>query len=207
MRMSHLPSCLKGPLFSPLLPECEYQFYLKGDRIPCLSAFEFHRGCNYTHGLDHQNSHRDIPALPFCKVTLKAQKPAPDAYPKKLKTLGDHLRKKRLDLKLLQKEVAQKLGVDEATICNWENNRSSSSLCYIPKIVEFLGYVPDCIKANTLGKRITTLRKLLGITQKELAHRLGVDPGTLACWERDKSNPHKRLLTKLNVLLGKYLRA
>ena len=77
-------------------------------------------------------------ALPFCQITLQAQKPPSPAYPKELKTLGDHLRKRRLDLKLLQKEVAQKLGVNQDTICNWENNRTSPTLRFIPKIVEFL---------------------------------------------------------------------
>jgi hypothetical protein len=46
--------------------------------------------------------------LPFCKIVLKAKKPASALYPKKLNTLGDHLRRKRLDLKLFQKEVARK---------------------------------------------------------------------------------------------------
>ena len=142
-----------------------------------------------------------IPALPFCKVTLKAQKPLPSSYPKKLKTLGDHLRKKRLDLKLLQRDVAKRIGVEEATIWNWENNWSSPSLYYIPKIIKFLGYVPDCIKAKTFGEKIVISRQLLGITQKELAHHLGIDPSTLGRWERGESKPSKELLKKLNTLL------
>ena len=38
-----------------------------------------------------------IPALPFCHVRLSGPKPLPKAYPKHLKTLGDHIRKRRLD--------------------------------------------------------------------------------------------------------------
>jgi len=53
-----------------------------------------------------------IPALPFCRVALKAERPVLPFYPKSLKTLGDHFKKKRLDLKLLQKDVAKKIGVD-----------------------------------------------------------------------------------------------
>jgi DNA-binding XRE family transcriptional regulator len=87
-------------------------------------------------------NHRDRVALPFCHITLKAQKPLPSAYPQTLKTLGDHLRKRRLDLKLLQKEVAQRLGVGESSVYNWENNLTKPALRYIPKIVKFLGYVP-----------------------------------------------------------------
>jgi len=95
----------------------------------------------------------DIPALPFCKVTLKGQKPVSAAYPKTLKTLGDHLRKRRLDLKLLQKELAQKLDISETSIYNWENNRASPSLYLIPKIMKFLGYIPDDISPRPREKR------------------------------------------------------
>lgn len=111
--------------------------------------------------------------------------------------MGDHLRKRRLDLKLQQKEVAKKLGVSETTIYNWENNLASPSLCFIPKIIEFLSYLPDHIPDNapvvkTLGEKIATSRRLCGLTQKEVAHRLGIDPTTLGRWEKDESLPSKK---------------
>jgi transcriptional regulator with XRE-family HTH domain len=34
----------------------------------------------------------------------------------------------------------------------------------------------------------------MGLTQKELAKRLGVDPGTLAGWERSEPEPAGRFL-------------
>jgi transcriptional regulator with XRE-family HTH domain len=140
--------------------------------------------------------------LPFCHISLKGQRPLPQAYPRELKTLGDHLRNRRLDLKLLQKEVAQKVGVDEATIYNWENNRSSSELHYIPKVIEFLGYVPFEEQPKTLGERIVYFRRLHGITQGKLAQQLGVDPTTLARWERNESKPLKRYLEKLGLFFN-----
>ena len=158
--------------------------------------------CSYIPVEDHQSSHKDIPALPFCKVTLKAQKPASVAYPKTLKTLGDHMRKKRLDLKLFQKELAQKIGVDENSLCNWEKNRASPSLYFIPKIIQFLGYVPDFLQANTPGEKIVISRRVLGLTQKELAHRLGIDPTTLGRWERGKSQPPKKHLVRIDTLFA-----
>ena len=79
-----------------------------------------------------------IPALPFCHLTLKAKKPVSRAYPQSLNTISDHLIKKRLDLNLLQQDVAAKLGVDGATIYNWESNRSSPRLSFVRKIIEFL---------------------------------------------------------------------
>jgi DNA-binding XRE family transcriptional regulator len=76
--------------------------------------------------------------LPFCHVTLKASKPKPAAYPAVLNTYGDRLRKKRIDLGLLQKEIAVKIGVSATTIYNWENNRVSPAKWFISRIIKFL---------------------------------------------------------------------
>ena len=40
------------------------------------------------------------------------------------------------------------------TICNWEINRTSPQLRFIPKIITFLGYVPYDTQSGTFGKRI-----------------------------------------------------
>ena len=53
--------------------------------------------------------------MPFCHIQLTARKPPSPAYPRELKTLGDHLRKRRLDLGLLQPDVALELRVNEMT--------------------------------------------------------------------------------------------
>ena len=87
--------------------------------------------------------HNNRVALPFCHVQLIAWKPLPPAYPRELKTLGDHLRKRRLDLGLLQKQVADRLEVNAMTICNWETNRTSPQLRFVPRILSFLGYNPN----------------------------------------------------------------
>src|SRR5712691_8111311 len=56
---------------------------------------------------DRRSSRTGIPALPFCHVRLQAQKPLAAAYPRELWTLGDRVRKRRLDLGLRQKDVAR----------------------------------------------------------------------------------------------------
>jgi transcriptional regulator with XRE-family HTH domain len=48
-----------------------------------------------------------------------------------------------------------------------------------------------------LGEKIVNSRRLSGITQKELAKRLGVDPTTLARWERNESRPQKKFSARL----------
>jgi len=61
-------------------------------------------------------------------------------YPKKLKILGDHIRARRLDLGLLQKDVAGIIGVTTDTITNWEKGRNQPMHRRYLKINKFLGY-------------------------------------------------------------------
>jgi transcriptional regulator with XRE-family HTH domain len=129
--------------------------------------------------------------LPFCEVTLKATKPVALPYPDTLNTLGDHIRKRRLDLGLYQKDVARCLGVTTDSVAYWENNRNQPSLRMIPRIIGFLGYDPfqNDSDSLSLGERVVRVRQRLGITQKDLARRLGVDPSTLAHWEYGRRQP------------------
>ena len=81
-------------------------------------------------------------ALPICHIELKAQKPNRKPYPKELKTYGDHLRKKRLDLNLSQPQVAKIINITTDSITNWELNRNNPSLKQVQKIILFLEYTP-----------------------------------------------------------------
>ena len=160
------------------------------------------RGSTSTRGPDLRSSRTDRGSLPCCHIRLTARKPPPPSYPRQLKSLGDHIRKQRLDLGLLQTDVAHEFGVDEMTVCNWEINRTSPQLRFIPKIIAFLGYSPYDTQCGTLGKRIVACRCVLGLSQKELAYRLGVDPATLGRWERDEGRPTRTQLEVLIVLLA-----
>ena len=139
--------------------------------------------------------------MPFCHFTLRGRKPVPDGYPEELRTLGDHLKRKRLDLGLLQRAVAQKLGVAEASVYNWENGRSSPALRFVPRILAFLGYDPYDTQPENLGERIVAARRRLGLTQRELARRLDVDASTLGRWERGEGQPSRKLVGRLSALL------
>ena len=129
--------------------------------------------------------------MPFCHVSLRATKLKFTEHSKVLITLGDHLRAKRLELNLLQKQVAQEIGVDEMTICNWETNRVKPALRFIPRIIQFLGYCPY-IYTHSLSERLRVCREALGLSQKNMAKALGVDESTLAGWEIGKVRPTKK---------------
>ena len=51
----------------------------------------------------------------------------PDGYPINPKTIGEHMRKKRMDKRLMQSEVTNIIGVSEESIWNWENGRTKQS--------------------------------------------------------------------------------
>jgi len=97
--------------------------------------------------------------------------------------------------------MADKLAVDAMTICNWEINRTSPQLSLIPRIIAFLGYIPHDTLSGTLGKRIVAYRRVMGITQKELARRLGVDPSTLRRWETGTGQPSQKHRKRLEDFL------
>jgi len=130
-------------------------------------------------------------ALPFCHITLKAQKPLIPQYPTEIKTLGDHLRKRRLDLKLFQREAAEIIGVSKSGYENWETNRLNPMFWYYPKIIEFLGYLPFKTNGLSTGEKIVLYRKSKGISQFNFARQLGIDPSTLARWEKGRGKPRK----------------
>jgi site-specific DNA recombinase len=115
-------------------------------------------------------------------------------------TVGDHIRKRRLGLKLLQKDVAKPIGVDKTSVFNWEGNRSSPEIRYMPAIIRFLGYNP-LPAAHTFSEQLVRQRTSLGLSQTESAERLGVDPSTLAKWEQGKREPQGAFLACVKQFL------
>jgi site-specific DNA recombinase len=121
--------------------------------------------------------------------------------PEKLETLGDHLRRRRLTLKLIQRQVAQQIGVDASSIHNWETNASKPSLQFMPAIIRFLGYDP-VPPASGWSERLVRCRTMLGLSQRESAKRMRVDQSTLARWERGEREPTGTFLTRVVQFLN-----
>ncbi len=89
---------------------------------------------------------------------------------------------------MLQREVAKLLKVSTNTVTNWELNRTEPKHRLLPAIVEFLGYNP-LPEGESVSTQLVLHRKALGLSQKEMARRLGVNPGTLSRWERGERKP------------------
>ncbi len=114
--------------------------------------------------------------------------------------MGDHIRGRRLDLELLQSDVAEQIGVDNTTICNWESNASTPAIRYLPAIIQFLGYDPQP-SSDSFPDRLATTRRTLGLSQRKMAEKLGVDPSTLQGWESGRHQPTGKSLEIIGRIL------
>jgi DNA-binding XRE family transcriptional regulator len=73
-------------------------------------------------------------------------------------SLGLHIRKKRLELKMNQENAAKILNVNEACIVLWENLHSESQIHNMPFITVFLGYCPITYDSVFIAGRIKALQ-------------------------------------------------
>jgi transcriptional regulator with XRE-family HTH domain len=117
------------------------------------------------------------------------------------------MRKKRLQLGLFQREVAQLLGVDPGTVLNWEKGRTEPPMMAMRAILGFLGYDPFP-PSESLAERLLAKRREMGWSIEEAARLAHVDPGTWANWEhggmplfrRHRARIAKRLDCTLDAL-------
>lgn len=85
---------------------------------------------------------------------------------------------------------------DAMSIVNWELGHSTARINRMADVIRFLGY--NSLSTNgTIAERLVSHRKSHGLTQKELARELGIDPSTLARWERGERKPTGTFLMKI----------
>ncbi len=150
-----------------------------------------------------QSSRTDIPALTRCHFNIRAFRPGnkiftPIPYPFQPKTISDFLRKRRIDLGLWQRDVAAILDVNVASIRNWEGNWRKPHVEELPGLIWFIGFCPYDVTLP-MHKRIVLWRSYNGLTQKEMAKRMGIDPTTLARLEsgRIRNDAHRTYYLKV----------
>ena len=100
----------------------------------------------------------------------------------------------------MQKEIAEQIGVTTDTITNWELNRTRPVIRCYPAIIEFLGYVPFSPGAS-FAERIKAHRMLRGLTQRQLAQELGVDPTTVHKWDAGTSQPMRKMHERIEEVI------
>lgn len=96
-------------------------------------------------------------------------------------TIGEHLKEARITRGLLQRQVAEVLGLTTSTVVNWENGKTDPLPKDGPRIVRFLGYLP--LPIDTLAEQLLAVRFLNGWTQVQAAMTCGVSEDSWATYE------------------------
>ena len=128
--------------------------------------------------------------------------------PSKVDSIADKLRWYRYQKALLQRDVADAVGLERSTYINYEDsNRDYYPITYLERLAGLYG-----IKVTELlddyhrflytgqSKEIKKVRKRLGITQGELAERLNVATGVVKKWEQERVRMTKSTWEKLQQI-------
>ena len=121
--------------------------------------------------------------IPSKKVFKKPNVPQYNPNPH---TIGEHIRKKRIQSKLPQKATADQLGIDENTLTGWELERNQPLMKYYPAIIAFLGYYPFDHETDSVAGKLKQIRHYHGLTFKECAKLLSISVDAAMRWERGK---------------------
>ncbi len=129
-------------------------------------------------------------AQPAGKIKIPLRIPQLAELTRKPVTLGDHLRRRRIELGLCQKDVAARLDVTTSTVWNWENS-GAVALRFIPSVVEFLDYDPVS-QPEDLLQRLAWYKLFSGLNLERLGVEMGRNPEQLADWLSGRHKPCRR---------------
>jgi DNA-binding transcriptional regulator YiaG len=101
-------------------------------------------------------------------------------------TIGEHIKKKRIESGLLQKDVALLLNVSEDCVTYWENERSTPQIHHYPNIIRFLGYYPLDHETESNAGKLKQIRHCKGLSIKQCAALVSVSEDAAKRWERGK---------------------
>ena len=117
-------------------------------------------------------------------------------------TLGEHLKKRRMELGLFQRDLKIRFGLEKETYITWEKDRCYPSMKHWPGIIGFLGYDPGP-EPKTIGERVLAYRRQYGLSRKLLARQLGADEATLWRWETGRRFPRNHIVKIMEVTKNK----
>jgi transcriptional regulator with XRE-family HTH domain len=141
----------------------------------------------------------DVPDRHLFSAIIPLPKLQIPGYPERPSTVGEHIRKKRMDLGLLQREVAEIIGVTVSSIYNWEHG-VEPELQYNPSIIKFLGYIPFDCPDDTVG-RLAWYKRANGMSLECLGEAMGRDPEQVADWLSGRHRPFKKNREKIERFL------
>ena len=124
----------------------------------------------------------------------------PRGYPTAPKTVGEHLRKRRIDLGLRQRDLAGQWALRTETVAGWERGLLKPSIRSWPRVIVFLGFDPNGA-GDSPGERLEAARRRLGLTRRELAAKVGLDEGSICRWARGGRQPSPWMAARTESIL------
>jgi transcriptional regulator with XRE-family HTH domain len=106
-----------------------------------------------------------------------------------------------MDLGLTQREVALQLRANPWTYLLWEHDRHEPMAKFVARIVDFLGHDPYP-SGTSFGDKLRSARLRMGLSQAELALRVGMSEATVYDLERGR----QRASTPAGMRLAQFLR-
>lgn len=132
-----------------------------------------------------------IAHIQFSRCCLGPHEKRAKNYPENPRTLGEHLRKRRLNLYQTQEQVSMRFRISVTAYNYWEADRIAPKVNKWPEVVRFLGYDPSPPPTN-FREAVKALRRSLGLDKRKFAARLGVDVKSVLNWEAGYSFPLRR---------------
>ena len=119
--------------------------------------------------------------------------------PSQITEIADKLRWYRYQHALMQKEVAEQIGIDRSTYIHYEEyGRDYYPIEHMEKLAELYDVpVEELLDGYNLflykgqGEQIQKIRQGLGLTQKQYAERLGVPLDKMRKWEQNRVRIYK----------------
>lgn len=114
------------------------------------------------------------------------------------KSLGDHLRNRRLRLGLGQEDVAIGLGTIREVYERWERDKRKPVISEWPSILKFFGYYPAICESP--ADLVLRARRTLGLTQYAMGRKMSIIAADIRKWEDGTTKPPVDLLGKLQEM-------
>jgi len=109
-----------------------------------------------------------------------------------------------MDLGLTQAGLAEHLGRTTRAVADWESGATKPLASSWGVIALVLG--ADLLPEGAeIGSRLRAARWRLGLTQGELAAKIGLDPRTIRNTEQGRYRPNRATLAKLGSILPRIL--
>lgn len=122
-------------------------------------------------------------------------------------SIGKQIKAMRKIRGLTQKELAEKCSMADSAVRKYESGKIVPKIEMLKRIADALempvgAFLPSMGLGESTGSRIKIARARQGVTQAELAEKMGVTPQSISQYERNIINPKPETIKKFADALG-----